>query len=366
MKVCGIIAEYNPFHEGHKYQIEQVKKDHDLVIVCMSGNFVQRGEPAIINKWKRAETAIKNGADIVIELPYIYCLQSASHFAQGAVELLKLAKIDTLCFGSEIGNLENLQEIAETSISVDNLKEVMKEGYSYPEAYSLLTSSMGPNDILGVAYLKSLQGTTIQPKVIKRTNDYLSTNLTNPSALAIRNAHKHNEDITNYTPLANEIMHRTTPYLSDYYPYLRTLLLTLSPEYLTNLFLFDEGIENLMIKAAKTCNTFDEFMNLCTTRRYTTSRIRRCLCHLLTQVTKEEKKHQTPLDTLRILAFNQKGREYLSYLQDEEVAIASRFAKVPYWYRQLEYRSTCVYTANLPAEERKEIIEKEIGGPIVL
>lgn len=366
MKICGIVAEYNPFHEGHKYQIEQIKKDHDLVIVCMSGNFVQRGEPAIINKWKRAETAIKNGADLVIELPYIYCTQSASHFAKGAVEILKLAKINSLCFGSETGNLENLKEIAETSISVDNLKEVMKEGYSYPEAYSLLTSSMGPNDILGVAYLKALEGTDIQPIALKRTGDYNSTTLNNPSALAIRTAHKNNQDITDYTPLANDIMHTTTPYLSDYYSYIRTLLLTLPSDYLNNLFLFDEGIENLMIKAAKTSDTFEQFMNICTTRRYTTSRIRRCLCHLLVQVTKEEKNKQTPLDTLRVLAFNKKGREYLSYLQDNEVMIASRFAKVPYWYRQMEYRSTCVYAANLPAEERKQIIEKEIGGPIIL
>ncbi len=110
MKTCGIIAEYNPFHYGHAYQIKQTreKTNADIIIAVMSGNFVQRGEPAIIDKWKRAKAAIENGVDVVIELPYIYATQAGSQFAHGAVTILKCANVDYISFGSECGNLENL------------------------------------------------------------------------------------------------------------------------------------------------------------------------------------------------------------------------------------------------------------------
>jgi len=112
MKVCGITAEYNPFHNGHRYQIEKTKEKTgaDVILAVMSGNFVQRGEPAVIDKWERAKAAVLNGVDVVIELPNIYALQAASRFAHGSVTLLKAAQVDCISFGSECGNLENLQE----------------------------------------------------------------------------------------------------------------------------------------------------------------------------------------------------------------------------------------------------------------
>ena len=198
MKVCGIIAEYNPFHNGHRYQIEQARKlsGCDMVIAVMSGNFVQRGEPAIIDKWKRAKAAIENGVDLVIELPYFYATQSASKFAYGAVELLKIAKVDYISFGSECANLENLQEIADTSLNPDNLRESMQTGMSFPRAYSLLTGSMEPNDILAVSYLKHLKESNIQPVIVQRTSGYLSPEISeNASALAIRKALKNNDSL---------------------------------------------------------------------------------------------------------------------------------------------------------------------------
>ena len=115
MKTCGIICEYNPFHNGHQYQIEQAgkKTNADVMIAIMSSHFMQRGEPAFIDKWKRAEAAVKNGIDVVIELPYICATQAAHQFAQGGVDLLKLADVDYISFGSECGNIENLSEIAD-------------------------------------------------------------------------------------------------------------------------------------------------------------------------------------------------------------------------------------------------------------
>ena len=167
MKTCGIIAEYNPFHNGHRHHIEETKRitGCDLLIAVMSGNFVQRGEPALIDKRQRAAEAVRNGIDVVIELPYIYATQSASRFAEGGVRLLKLAGVDYLSFGSECGNLENLQDIADTPVNPDHLHVSMDTGMSFPKAYSLLTSQMQPNDILAVSYLKALKNTAIQPVV---------------------------------------------------------------------------------------------------------------------------------------------------------------------------------------------------------
>ena len=125
MKACGIIAEYNPFHKGHIYQIEETRKKTgcDVMIAVMSGHFTQRGEPAVIDKWSRAESAVRSGIDLVLELPYIHVVQSASHFAKGGVKVLKKAGISYLSFGSECGNLENLKEIAETPVNPDHLHQ---------------------------------------------------------------------------------------------------------------------------------------------------------------------------------------------------------------------------------------------------
>ena len=138
----------------------------------MSGNYVQRGEPAIIDKFTRASFAINNGVDLVLELPYIFSTQSASKFAYGAVSILKLAKVDSICFGSESNNLDELIEIAKSPINTDNLKESLNKGNSFVRSYGLLSRTMAPNDILGVSYLKEMLKTNIKPISIQRTNHY--------------------------------------------------------------------------------------------------------------------------------------------------------------------------------------------------
>ena len=162
MKTCGIVAEYNPFHYGHKWQIEQARKlsGADLIIAVMSGNFVQRGEPAVLDKWKRAECALRNGVDVVIELPYRDATQSASHFAYGAIELLKLAGADAICFGSECGNLENLQEIADTPVNPDHLHMSLKQGMSFPKS-GPSSCSYGQWSLLpaGIFFVNQFHGT---------------------------------------------------------------------------------------------------------------------------------------------------------------------------------------------------------------
>ncbi|MBR4162133.1 MAG: nucleotidyltransferase family protein [Solobacterium sp.] len=369
MKTCGIVAEYNPFHNGHRYHLQQakIKSEADLMIVVMSGNFVQRGEPAILDKWKRASCAVQNGADIVIELPYLYSTQAASQFAHGAVSLLKTAGVDFISFGSECGNLENLQEIAETSINPDHLHEALDHGMSYPKAYSLLTSEMLPNDILALCYLKEIQGSSIQPVLIQRTSDYLSDELsTDASAMAIREALFAQKDILNTTPMKEDLEHSYLPRWDVYYPYLRTFLLTSSKEQLEQFFLFQEGIENHLKKNAQWSSTWNEFLSSSVTYRYTAGRIRRTCLQAMVQLTKQEVQKLPLLDTLHILAFNENGRKWLHEKRKEDIRIASKFSDIPYPWRSLEYRTSLLYASVFPEEERKEILQKEIQGAMYI
>ncbi|SJZ84601.1 nucleotidyltransferase [Anaerorhabdus furcosa] len=367
MKICGIVVEYNPFHNGHAHHIQKARElsQCDVLVAVMSGNFVQRGEPAILDKWQRARKAIEYGVDCVIELPYIYATQSASHFAKGAIDCLKLAQIDTLVFGSESNNLIELQEMAQSCIHVDHLKESLQSGNSFPKAYGLLAKEMEPNDILGVAYLKELLNTPITPYTIQRTVHYHDQEIHQEiaSASAIRKAFFDKNSYENTTPMGNELTTSPVVRLKDFYPYLRTILLTSNPQELSNIFLFNEGIENHLVNIAMHCATFEEFMNQATTRRYTTSRIQRSCIQLLNRVTKEEVKKLPPLDTIRILAFNEQGREFLKHLSTLEVKVASKFAQIPAPYRKLEFRTTLLYTSMMNEEHRNQIIKKEIGGP---
>lgn len=370
MKVCGIIVEYNPFHNGHLYHIQKAREISkcDVLVAVMSGNFVQRGEPAILDKWKRAKIAVEMGVDCVIELPYIFATQSASHFAKGSIACLKLAQIDILVFGSESNNHDELMEIAQSCINVDHLKESMNAGHSFAKSYGLLSKEMQPNDILGVAYLKELIDTSIEYFTIQRTNHYHSQIIddTIASASAIRLACENHQDYTLTTPMASQLTQGPCVYLKQLYPYLRTLLCTLDKDYIASIFLMSEGIENHLIKQAQSCATFEQFINQSTTRRYTSSRIKRCCLQLLNQVTKKEVEKLPPLDTIRILAFNNVGRSYLKILQNKEVKVASKFAQVPLPYRKLEYRTTLLYSSLLSEDQRLTLLKKEIGSPIYI
>ena len=370
MKACGIIVEYNPFHHGHEYHIERARAltGCDVLVAVMSGNFVQRGEPAILDKWKRAETAVRHGVDLIIELPYPWVTQSASHFAQGAVTLLKQAQVSALVFGSESNNLQELMEIAAMPINPDHLKESMGEGLAFPKAYGLWAKAMLPNDILGVAYLKQLQDSSITPYTIQRTVGYHDTDLQGPiaSAKAIRLAANEGYYSNEQTPMAEALENGPRVQLSQFYPYLRTLLLTMPTSDLKTYFLFCEGIEVHLAHCAEVSPDWDSFINASVNRRYTRSRIQRTCLQLLCQIHWDEIRSLPPLDTLRPLAFNETGRRYLKQLRASEVRIASRFAAVAEPYRRLEYRTTQLYASQMEEPQRQALLKKEIGGPILL
>ncbi len=368
-KITGIIVEYNPFHNGHLYHLQKTKEitQCDLLIAVMSGNFVQRGEPAIVDKWTRTKAALEAGVDLVIELPFVFSVQSASQFAKAAVTCLNLAGCTTLVFGSETNDLETLQIMADCPINVDAIKENLKLGYGYPKSIGMIQGAYAPNDILGIAYLKALKDTAMTAICIQRTNDYHGETIDHAiaSATAIRKALLRHEDVSHTTPMTEVLKNSPLIDFALFYPYIRLKLLTTPKEQLSALFMMEEGIENHLVKMAKIYNEFETFLNNAISKRYTKARIQRTLTHLMVNTLKSDLKQLPPLNTLRILGFNDKGRVYLKTLQKKEVKIASRYNQIPLAYRLLEYRSTLVYASVLENNERNQLIQREIQGPIV-
>ena len=367
MKVCGIAAEYNPFHYGHIHHIEEARRESgcDIIAAVMSGNFVQRGEPAVIDKWTRSRCAVACGADLVLELPFLYASQNASAFARGAVDILKDIGADTMAFGSECGNLDNLLDIASTPADPDRLRELMNDGMSYPRAYSILTSSMYPNDILAVAYLKELAGSTIRPIVIPRIGDYSSTDTEAEyaSAAAIRFALREKQDIFPLTPMAKELLTLPNVSMEDLYPYFRTLILTLPRSYVSSLFLVSEGIEKTLRDAAMTAETLDAFLKTAVSYRYTDARIRRIMIQIMMHTSAAEAARFDRRHTVRVLAFNDRGREYLhEKKKDSSCTFAVRFASLPEEMHRMEYQAALLYTSQMREADRQALLKKEISS----
>ncbi len=366
MCACGIPAEYNPFHEGHRWQIRRIRQElhPDVVIAVMSGSFVQRGEPAVLDPFVRAAAAVRSGIDLVLELPLYASIQASSGFARGAVAQLKAAQVSWISFGSECGNLENLQEIADTAINPDHLRAALKSGISYPHAYSLLTTEMEPNDILAVSYLQAMKDTGIRPFLVQRTTDYREKELTEiPSALALRTALQKKQPLPD-TIMKQELEAGPLVFPQDLWPYLRTALLLSPREQLQQYFLFREGIENHLQRCARQSDTWEEFLQLAVTSRYTAGRIRRtCLSAMLQLRPEEVRQAEQEEPVLHVLAFNETGRTYLHQLrQQHAVPIASRFAAQPKHLRQLGERAAWLYSSVLCPADRRTYLQHVLGG----
>ncbi|MGL6121386.1 MAG: nucleotidyltransferase [Fusobacteriaceae bacterium] len=333
MKSTGIIVEYNPFHNGHKHHLEEVKKisGENVIIAIMSGDFVQRGEPASIDKITRAKMALENGVDMVVELPSFYSAQNAEIFALGSVGILNRLKVESLVFGSEshdIEKLEKLAKLAETEKFKEILKLKLKEGKSYPTAYSTAMEELGnsdralSNDILGLEYIKAknIINPSIKIKTIKRIKvGYHETktveNIT--SATGIRKKILFGEDIEKLVPQAtlNNIIGKKMVTLKDFYFLIRYEILN-SREKLLNIQDVEEGLEYRLYESAMKNREYQDFFNEVMTKRYTQGRIQRVLIHILLGVTKDlTKEIKKTVPYVRILGFNEKGQSYLKYLK---------------------------------------------------
>ena len=329
MKIFGIIAEYNPFHNGHLKLLRFVRSlCDDAIIVCvMSGNFTQRAQPAILDKYTRAKHAVLCGADAVVELPAFYATASAHDFAEGGIKLLKKINATDICFGSECGDIKKLQNLAEKSIAADGnkkLKTLLKKGESYAKALSDSVDDVDrildkPNNLLAVEYLKAIKlfDADIIPHTLKREDDYNSEDTDQPtSSSAIRkavetgvfkNCKAHVPDCV-YSDLQNSAIDAKTVYQS----FLPLKISAMTAEELSEINGVTEGLENRILKALN--RDFTQFATAVKTKRFTMARINRLLFDIAVNLTKQQykaaKKEDTPIN---ILAAN-KNDKAISYL----------------------------------------------------
>ena len=429
MNVTGLIVEYNPFHNGHIYHLQNSleKTNADASIAVMSGNFIQRGEPALFDKFSRAKAAVESGVDLVVELPSIYASQSAELFAKGSVSLLNsLGCVDSICFGSEEGNIDALYLIASILCSEpkefkEKLSLYLSEGMLFPTARnkalfdyinskfeyikpqvdcinsqvdcinfqdfiiennfkdmdlseerlnSILSSS---NNILGIEYIKQLISlkSNIKPFTIGRirseyNSEEISGNINsatavrkklheiisneNSSSLELNSLEyinnlikkiKNCDDITNSIPestlnmITSNIEKGFFPMYPEYF--FETLISAIirDKKNLESYFDISEGIENKIFKSALVAKDYDDLLNLIKSKRYTMTRIKRCLNNILLGVTKEEMEFAKKIDTIpyvRILAFNSKGREIIREIKkSSEIKIINKFSEIEHF-----------------------------------
>lgn len=336
--IAGIIAEYNPFHNGHAYQIKKIKEtlNPDAIVVIMSGSFVQRGEPACINKFDRTSIALTNGADIVLELPSVYSSAAADMFAFGACDILtKTNIIDYLCFGCENNNMSTLKTIADF-LSNENVKFKnyislnLSKGFSYPKArFEALSHFINedlefinkPNAILALEYIKALNilKSPIKPYIIKRIGeDYLSKNINSEfaSASAIRNAFK--SDISLCKPHMPQNSYslfsslKKIPTINDYTSIFNYIMITKKLQEISEICDITEGLENRIYENLSS-SCISETIEAVKTKRYTYSKIQRAILHIILNIKKTDiENHQNPY--IRILGFRSDKKNILSDL----------------------------------------------------
>ncbi len=349
MNVLGIIAEYNPFHNGHLYHLQTSKKlaNADYCVCIISGNFSQRGTPCLVNKWSKAQMALCSGIDLILELPSIYSISSAENFANGSIKILNNLQIVThLSFGSELGDLSLLDEFAnilyhEPKEYVTLLSHELSKGISYAKArenallmylndirkYANILSN--PNNILAIEYLKALkqQKSSIIPITIQRTS--VGHNSIIPSgniasSTNIRELFKQQKNIKNYIPYETyEILQNAMKYgkvVGDLSVFEKEILYTfrkMSTEEIANLPDVSEGLENAIKKAADSSVSLDEFITKMKSKRYTFTRLQRIMLYAILDITKKDMADSKVIKQpyIRVLGMNQKGKELISLIK---------------------------------------------------
>ena len=357
MNIIGIIAEYNPLHLGHIYQIKKIKElyPNSIIILITNSCFTQRGDICILNKKNKTQLALEHDIDLIVELPFAYATQSADIFAKGALEILNHLKINTLAFGSESNNLKKLTTIANTQLNNPQynilVKKYLSEGINYPTALSkALTELIGyttnePNDLLGISYIKEIlkNNYNIKPILIKRIGSYHSKETKNniANATLIRKKLLKNEPIKAFLPPNEEHLLTKNLSLNTYFPYLKYKIIS-TPD-LSIYQTVEEGLENRIKKAIKISNTWEELVKNIKTKRYTYNKLNRMLIHILTSFTKEEAKN-IEIDYIKILGFSIQGKKYLNQIKKTiSIPLISRYKKNISHLLDLELRTTSIY-----------------------
>ena len=379
MKACGIIVEYNPFHNGHHYHAKKARElsKADIVIAVMSGNFLQRGEPAVIDKWSRANQALQNGVDLVVELPIQWSLQSADYFARGGILLLQALQCDSYCFGTDatmafdyqaFGKfvVEEKQLIDETFQQLTNptmtYAQKMTEVYRkiYPE---LSLTGEQPNHVLGLAYAqenayyeKPMQSIPLPRIGASYHSQEIANNIA--SATAIRKAILEGKSIEQVVPsqTASDLAQYQVSW-NNYWELLKYRIITSSVDELREIYQMVEGLEYRLKALIHEAITIDEFIQLVKTKRYTRTRIQRLLCYVLLNIQKKDIQFAWKNNYLHVLGFTDKGQRYLKERKTTiDLPILSKIGKKEEEQYPLAIRSDKVYQMGNPL-----ILEQNFG-----
>ena len=343
MKIAGIVCEFNPFHNGHKYMIDKIKEEYniDLLVIAMSPNFVMRGEPAIFNKFDRTKIALLNGVDLVLEIPTIYTIESADIYAYRSIEILNNIGVTDIFFGSEIDDIEILSKISnlyDDKDYLDRLKQYQLEGYSFKQSskkaildiskdYKEILES--PNSSLAIQYLRSIKkiNNNIIPHVIKRIEsgyyDSINEKLTIQSATAIRESIENNTFKDSYVSYDCKIFKKVVK--KDYFDYIKFKILSSSLDNLKEIQGVNEGFEN-NLKSIKNIDNYDDLITSLISKRNGVTKVKRILMCLLLDIKKSEIKNDS-LNYVRALGFNKKGQDYLKTRRNNPIPIYTSITK---------------------------------------
>lgn len=381
MKVLGIVGEYNPMHNGHVLHLNKTKEiaHPDYTIAVMSGNFTQRGKPALMDKWSRANLAISQGIDMVLELPIVYSISSAEDFAKGAMNIFKeTGVVNFLSFGSECGDINKLEALADLFLNEPSeFKEILNmelsKGLSYPKALSNATMQYfakgnefakildSPNNTLGIEYIKALKEIGLKATVltIGRNSDYLdeSGEITNgiASATSIRKLIYENQKFHTAVPFETfeKVMEKKKENklvysLKEYEKIIMYIARSKTKEELQNILGVTEGLENKIKKAAAISENLEELIENIKSKRYTEAKITRILLAMMLNITKEDQKiSKKTKPYLRVLALSENGKTLIS-----KIANTNRHADI--------IISPANYIKNSKDKNKKLMLQKDI------
>ncbi|WP_053219778.1 nucleotidyltransferase [Virgibacillus senegalensis] len=402
MKACGLIVEYNPFHFGHLYHLQQSrgKSGADCVVAVMSGNFLQRGEPAIIDKFSRAKAAIECGVDLVVELPAVFAVQNSDLFAKGALLTLDELKVETVCFGSEHGRIDTFNQAYEhynqhQEKYDQELKRSLRNGYSFPEASRIAYQSIGlnaetfdlskPNNILGYSYVKTIRdyGLSIHPLTIKRVHNDFHEPVINhsiASATSIRNELNKHQTITEDAKktLPEPVQQLLFEYKAEaglwhswqaYFDILQYRILTMEVEEIREIHGVEEGLENRLKATAAEADNFMDWMTALKTKRYTWTRLQRIMVHLLLNNKKQTIQPLLAIEKvphLRILAMNKTGRAYINQKRkDIEAPLVSQLKKQKGPLAVIDEKASNAYYSVANQHTRSKLRRQERTSPYI-
>lgn len=368
-KVVGIVAEYNPFHNGHLYQINKIRekyKDATIVVVC-SSSFTQRGDTSILNKFDKAKVALNNGVNLVVELPYVYSTQSSDIFASAAIKILNYLKVDTICFGTERDSIDEIKKCADTQLNNPEYDKIVKEqldlGINYPTALNkALKKLIGieitePNDLLALSYIKEIIKNKYNIEIfsIKRTNDFhdINSNEMIVSASNIRNKLINNIDIKDKVPSDVYEILKNIKFNNKYFEFLKYKINSESDleKYLD----VDEGLSSRIRNSIDKSNSLEELIQNIKTKRYTYNKISRMLNHILCSFTKDERDQVKTIEYIRILGFDEVGQKHLNSIKDDiDIKILNKF-DTSYKALEIEKRVSSIYSMIMSNIMNKEI-----------